>query len=353
MYDNDYEVTTPNNPTPPPVRAMGASATIMESKGMQEARTEIQMAKMFPRDMADVNMIVSEEFENFALANKAMYKYKRGTSEITGLSIRAAEGLARAYGNMNFGFKILEQDEDHTTVVAFSWDKQRNVRVEREMRISHTIKLRDGAMKKKEDPRDLLEHVTSWAQRGVRSTILEVIPKGLQDRAEQIIHRTMKNGPANIPHAEQVNHLVVAFSKLGVPKDYLEKRLGHPIAATTPDEKVDLIGIFNSLKDKQAKVSDFFGADEITVTTKEDIERGNMAYDAIVKLANELMSGLPATAKADFLQKYVGTAKLDDLKKKKADALEAILADLKTIPKAPPKKETEDDIVNRLKGEQK
>lgn len=331
MYDNDYEVATQSQ-APVPTKALSASATIMESKAMQEARTEIQMAKMFPRDMAEVNTLVTQEFENFALANKAMYKFPRGGKDITGLSIRAAEALARSYGNMNFGFKILEQDEESTNVVAFSWDKQRNVRVEREMRIQHFIKKKDGSTLKKEDPRDLLEHVNSWAQRGVRSTILEIVPKGLQDRAESIIKGTLERGPANIPHAEQINHLVVAFSKVGVPKEYIEKYLSHPVAAMTPQEKVDLIGIYNSIRDRQAKVSDFFGENEAKVIDPEDVKKSHELYDQIVSFSEEYCKGKSATDKISFLKSKVGVSRLDELKGKKSDVLQAILEELQRIP---------------------
>ena len=41
-------------------------------------------------------------------------------------------------------------------------------------------------------------------------------------------------------------------------KEMIEKRLKHTIETTTQDEFVDLVGIFNSLKDKQSSVVDWF-----------------------------------------------------------------------------------------------
>ena len=43
-----------------------------------------------------------------------------------------------------------------------------------------------------------------------------------------------------------------------VTKEMIEKRLKHTIETTTQDEFVDLVGIFNSLKDKQSSVVDWF-----------------------------------------------------------------------------------------------
>jgi hypothetical protein len=338
-------------------RQMSAGATIMESKAMQEARTEIQMAKMFPRDMAEVEVAMTQEFQNYSLAEKAMYAYPRGGQTVSGLSIRSAEALARAYGNMSYGFKILEQDEDQTTVLAVAWDKQRNVKVEREMRIAHVIQTKQGP-KRKDDPRDRLEHITSWAQRGVRSVVLELIPKGLQERAQETIAATVKKGPRDVPLHERINRMVTAFTGIGVPKEYLEKRMGHKAAAATPDELVEYIGIYNSILNKQATVNDFFGQDEAPAATMtQNVQASSAALDEINKICNELTKGMNMVQKASFMEDTVGVSKLDDLKKMPPAFLDKVLSELRARnqpPQVPPpieEKESEEDIINRLKGQ--
>ena len=48
------------------------------------------------------------------------------------------------------------------------------------------------------------------------------------------------------------------FEKYNITKEMIEKRIGHTIETTSQEEFVDLIGIFNSLKDKQSTVADWF-----------------------------------------------------------------------------------------------
>lgn len=351
---NDVEVR--NDKLAQPTKTMSASSMIMESQAMQEARTEIQMAKMFPRDLAEVETEMVQEFSNYSLAENAIYSYPRAKQMVTGLNIRSAEALMRAYGNMTAGFKILESDEDSTNILAVAWDKQRNVKFQREMKIQHFIVKKDKTIVRKDDPRDRLEHINSWAQRGVRAMILEVVPKGLQERARAVIESTIKKGPQNMPLNERINRLVVGFSQLGVPKEYLEKKLGRNISSMTPDDFVNFLGIFNSIKDKHATVKDHFDEDESKKEAPSMTEKAaefNEVYEKISQISNENTKGMSITDKMSYLEDVLGVSKIEDLRRQSLEYIKKVLEELSFNhnQKAQPSKvaESEEDVLSRLR----
>jgi hypothetical protein len=63
---------------------------------------------------------------------------------------------------------------------------------------------------------------------------------------------------SDVPIADQIRKMVLAFDDLGVKVEHLEKRLGHKLDATIPQEIVTLKGIYKSLKDGMAAREDFF-----------------------------------------------------------------------------------------------
>ena len=67
-------------------------------------------------------------------------------------------------------------------------------------------------------------------------------------------------GKSDVPLIDKVKKMVTGFSKYGVTREMIEKRLGHAIEAVNPDEFVEYVGIFNSLKDGMSKVAEWFDA---------------------------------------------------------------------------------------------
>ena len=135
--------------------------------------------------------------------------------------------------------------------------------------MSHSIDTKSGS-KKLGASRDIYEHVANYAQRRVRAAILEVIPYDVIEAAVQEVKKTLAKGNGE-PIIDRIRKLIIAFKDLGVTQEMLEKRLGHKIDITTAEEIVDLTGIFMSIKDKQAKRSDFFDfidEEEVQVSDK-------------------------------------------------------------------------------------
>jgi hypothetical protein len=81
------------------------------------------------------------------------------------------------------------------------------------------------------------------------------------DLIQQAMDRARKAlaGDTAIPLADRIKRMLDRLGKMGVTSALVESRLCHKLDTTTPDELADLTGIFNSLRDNQSSVADWFG----------------------------------------------------------------------------------------------
>ena len=75
-----------------------------------------------------------------------------------------------------------------------------------------------------------------------------------------------------MPLTDRVRKMVVEFEKLGVTQEMIEKRLGRGLDTMTGDDLTDYIGIFNSVKDKNTKVSEWFEYEKISTDISGEID---------------------------------------------------------------------------------
>lgn len=242
---------------------MSGAITVQESKAIQEVQAKLIMARKFPRDMARVRARILEECKSIGLAEKAQWKYPRGGKVLSGPSIRLAEVIARNYGNMTFGVRELERRNGSSLAQAFCWDLETNVSSEKDFEVPHEMKS-GKTMKRLTDPRDIYELVANNGSRRMRAAILAMVPVSIIEDAEAACRSTLVKG-GGIPIETRLAKMLMAFKELGVSPEMIEERLGHKIDVTIAEEIVDLTAIYNSIKDKQAKRSDFFNFPEDAV----------------------------------------------------------------------------------------
>lgn len=231
---------------------MGAVASAGEI-----ARVQAQLvyaAQMGRNTIAAVDRMLTE-FQVPELAAVSLYQYARGGSDIVGLSIRAAEAMAMAWGHLDFGLRELEQKPGESTVEAFAWDFVTNVRRSITFRVPHYRDTRQGR-KKLEDSRDIYEMVANQGSRRIRACILSVIPRHVQEAVEKQINNTM--AAKFKPTPEQLKGWLDAFKKYGVTKGMIEKRIQRDYNSITPAQMLALINVYNSLRDGIGVVADFF-----------------------------------------------------------------------------------------------
>lgn len=255
-----------------PVAASDNSMTqVGESRATAEVQAAFVIAKKFPRNQMESYSAIIESCKRPFLAEQAMYAYPRGGTLVTGPSIRLAEVMAQAWGNIEFGIKEVSQSNGVSTVEAYAIDLQTNTRKPVTFHVKHERHTKKG-ITKLTDPRDIYELVANQGSRRLRACILAILPGDVVEAAVEQCKKTLAS--SDIPISEQVRKMVVAFDEYGVKVEHLEKRLGHKLDATICQEIVTLKGIYKSLKDGMAKREDFFDiGGEKTAMAKEGLDQ--------------------------------------------------------------------------------
>jgi hypothetical protein len=199
------------------------------------------------------------EFSDPDLAEAALYEYPKGGTTINDLSIRAAETIARHWGNMEYGISTLDQSISESMMQAFAWDMETNTRSVINFTAAHETKA-GGRMKYLDDPRDIYEHTANLGSRRKRACILALIPAHIKVRATERIEETIKTKVQITP--EYLAKTLAAWGSVGVSQQMIEKKIGRPWSSLTPVLAVHLFRMFNSIKDGVGKVADFFETPE-------------------------------------------------------------------------------------------
>jgi hypothetical protein len=235
----------------------GMVTTAISRQG-QEVQAAIVIAKNYPRDEQAARQRIMETCKRPALADVAIYTYPRGTTKVEGPSIRLAEAIAQNWGNIDFGVVELEQRDGESTVLAYAWDLQSNVRQAKTFTIPHVRDTKQGR-KEVRDARDVYEIVSNNAARRLRACILGVMPGDVVEDAVAVCNATMKANTGNIS-SEKLTAMIESFMEYGVSLEMLEARLKHKIQACNASEVVQLRKVYQSLKDGMGKPEDFFEA---------------------------------------------------------------------------------------------
>jgi hypothetical protein len=226
-----------------------------QQRAIAEVQAAMMIARMNPRDPIAAMDRILNACTRPTLANAAVYTYSRGGSDISGPSIRLAEAIAQAWGNMQFGIRELDQRNGESTVQAFAWDVETNTRREVTFQVPHVRYTKDGA-RRLVDPRDIYEMVANQGARRLRACILGVIPGDVVEAAvtqcETTMHATADTS------AEAMRKLVEAFGQFGVTREQIERRIQRRLDAIQPAQVVTLRKIYASLRDGMSAAADWF-----------------------------------------------------------------------------------------------
>lgn len=231
------------------------------SREMEEVKGAIFLAKQFPRNIFQAEQRILDSCKRASLAEVAMYQYPRGGTKVSGPSIRLAEVLAQNWGNLSFGVKELEQREGESVAMAYAWDLETNVRQEKVFTVKHSRQAK-GSLQKLTDPRDIYELVASSGARRVRACVLGIIPGDIVDKAVAECEQTLK-GNNKGPLKDRISNALKAFKEQHrVTQEMVEAKFGYNAESFTEYDYLELIKIFNSVKDGMSKVEDWFNKDE-------------------------------------------------------------------------------------------
>lgn len=229
----------------------------MAARTVAEIQAQVFMAKQFPRDENQARSRILRACQRPGLASKAIYTYPKGGQRVSGPSIRLAEAMAQAWGNLDFNTVILEQRENESVCLSYCWDVETNTRASRSFIVPHKIATKNGE-KILTDPREIYELAANQGARRLRACILSIIPGDIVDEAIDACCATLSSGNKR-PLIDRLRELTDRFQTYySVSLSAIERYFGYPLDSFTEMDGVTLAGIYTALRDGTAKREDFF-----------------------------------------------------------------------------------------------
>ena len=262
------ELNVFNKPSTEMGTAATASREMMLTRQAQEVQAAMVVAKRFPRDEALSADRILKACSRKTLAEAAMYEYNRGGTTVTGPSIRLAEAMAQAWGNIDFGIIELEQKAKESQVMSYAWDLETNTRQSKIFTVPHIRQTRNGSYPLT-DPRDIYEMVANQGARRLRACILGVIPGDVIDMAVRQCELTLRAGDE--PLEKRIESMVGKFSELEVSPEELAGFIGKDVESFSVNDVVRLGKIYRSIKDGVV------GSDYFTNRMKESVSQAEEA----------------------------------------------------------------------------
>lgn len=228
-----------------------------------ELKAAIVLARRFPRDEAAAYTKIIKSCQRPGFAEGCAYCFPRGGQNVKGPSVDLAREMARCWGNIRYGQRIVSLDEDHVHIKGYAYDCETNNYIEAEDKFEKLVQRKRGGQTQwvKPDERDLRELVNRRGAICVRNAILQVMPPDVVDDAVRQADETMRKAAAGDIKQDRegaLRRLALAFSELGVNTDMIATKLGHPLELITDDELATLRQVFKSVRDGNSKREDHF-----------------------------------------------------------------------------------------------
>lgn len=232
-------------------------ADMLTAINRAEVDIQIATAKQYPRDIQRaLNTIKTIATLDPETAEDCFYVLKRGrgddSSIIEGVSVRLAEIIAGAWGNMRVATRIIGNDGKTITAQAICHDLETNLAVSLE--VKRRITDRNGRTYSED-----MQVMTGNAASAIafRNAVLKVVPKAVTKRVIQDIKQVAMGQALSVETSRQ--RMIDYFAKLGVSQaevlNYLEVKSVNEIDA---EMIFELRGLANALKEGTTTIQDTF-----------------------------------------------------------------------------------------------
>lgn len=232
-----------------------------------EVQAEVQAAAVLamqrPRDERASWDRIAKSCQRPGFADGAEYSYQRGDSNVHGPSVKLAREMARCWGNIRYGIRVLTMTAEEVQIEGWAWDLETNSRVSSEARFARKVQRRQGdqTVWVEADERNLRELVNKHGAIAVRNSILQLLPPDMVDEALKVARRTM-SGAAQEKleenRAEVVGKVTLAWQAYDVTQAMLEKHLGRKAEEWTGEDVAKLRATYQSVRDGNTDVGEHF-----------------------------------------------------------------------------------------------
>lgn len=235
-----------------------------ESIGVVEAQSRAEMAQQsiaarkFRRDFAKVKQaaIVLATFDT-ETAMSCFYTVPRGGKSVTGPSIRLAEIVAAAWGNLRVTARIVEISSTYLVVQASACDVEVNNIFQSDVR-------RNIVNKRGERYNEDMITTTANAAIAIaqRNAIFKVVPGAFVDSIEREVRKYAAGEGKQLQ--ERLGELVKKLEKLGTTQPHIRRYLNiEKWADAQPEDLIALVGAFNAIRDGESTVEEIFGGAKV------------------------------------------------------------------------------------------
>lgn len=295
-------------PSVPIVDLMEQGVTVMRAENENLQAMAIQR----PRDVAKLAKSAIEELRAFPQFAAKMYysiPYKDRSSGqekevfVEGPSIKAANALARAWGNNTSGFRVVGTDEERVLIQGIFLDQETGMRRTSEISVSRKARKRDGSYYLL-PPDRLNMAIQAGGSKAVRNAILNALPIGLVESYFQDAKRLAARGGKVevVENKETDNANIVAeikkslesLEKRGVERAEVEAYLSrNPQFETEEQVSAHLVGLLTAIEDGAITVEAAFSVSDTPIAEPQRTVLNNQDHRP------DGVKSLPTTPKPD------------------------------------------------------
>lgn len=270
-------------------------AEMLQAINRAEVDIQIATAKQYPRDInASLNKIATYAMMDKETAEDCFYVLRRqdangNSSVIEGLSVRMAEIIAGAWGNLRVQTRIIGNDGRMITAQAICHDLETNFAVSKEVKRRITTK---SGKTYSED----MQVVTGNAAASIafRNAVLAVIPKAITKRVINEVKQVALGQAIDVETARK--NCLANFAKAGVNESMICQYLGIKSIAEIDKERLfELRATWNAIREGTTTVQETFIQPAIEAKAQAAAEnKSNSAQEKAAAAIAQATGAVPA-----------------------------------------------------------
>lgn len=248
-------------------------ADMLTAINRAEVDIQISTAKQYPRDVnAVLNKIATYATMDRETAEDCFYVLRRKDANgqdavIEGLSVRMAEIIAGAWGNLRVQTRIIGNDGRMITAQAVCHDLETNFAVSKE--VKRSIVTKKGYTYSQD-----MQVVTGNAAASIalRNAVLTVIPKAVTKRIINEVRKVALGQSIDLETSRQ--NIIAYFGKMGVTQQQILDHLGIKDLKEIDQQAVfELRGTANAIKEGTTTVQETFVRPAVEAKKQADGEK--------------------------------------------------------------------------------
>ena len=272
-----------------------SQSEMLQAINRAEVDIQIATAKQYPRDInASLNKIATYAMMDKETAEDCFYVLRRqdangNSSVIEGLSVRMAEIIAGAWGNLRVQTRIIGNDGRMITAQAICHDLETNFAVSKEVKRRITTK---SGKTYSED----MQVVTGNAAASIafRNAVLAVIPKAITKRVINEVKQVALGQAIDVETARK--NCLANFAKAGVNESMICQYLGIKSIAEIDKERLfELRATWNAIREGTTTVQETFIQPAIEAKAQAAAEKkSNSAQEKAAAAIAQATGAVPA-----------------------------------------------------------